>query len=136
MPLVDLHMFRVMTRFSSCFMVSTALQVWEIYKMPGSTEVSHATGPLIWACSLDGFKCWWCNNTICVWCLYLGSAPQSYEIQVEMKWWKNWLRFVDIKFHLNGKYWMTLHASLKWNSNSIFSVEWDWNFIEFDSSKI
>lgn len=33
MPLVDLHMYRVMTRFSSCFMVSTALQVWEICKM-------------------------------------------------------------------------------------------------------
>jgi hypothetical protein len=33
MPLVDLYMFRVMTRFSSCFMVSTALQVWEIYKL-------------------------------------------------------------------------------------------------------
>jgi len=35
MPLVDLHMFRVMTRFSSCYRVylATALQVWEIYKM-------------------------------------------------------------------------------------------------------
>jgi hypothetical protein len=23
----------------------------------GSTQVSGATGPLIWACALDGFKC-------------------------------------------------------------------------------
>jgi hypothetical protein len=48
MPLVDLHMFRVMTRFSSCFMVSTALQVWEIYKMQVQLRYTMLLGLLSW----------------------------------------------------------------------------------------
>lgn len=135
MPLVDLYMFRVMTRFSSCFMVSTALQVWEIYKLQVQLRNPMLLGLLFghmpWmALSVDdAIIPYVCN--VYTWGV-LSSAMKD-------KWQWNDEKNDFILWKLSSFEWKILNdtaSNLKWNSNSNFSVEWNSNFIEFDSIKI